>query len=170
MKNSTLILVIISMSLLSCGTKNGATLTDNEKEVIKSEITPLMKQIAQNSESGNLDKAIEPYSNKPEFLSITNGHLSDYNKFVEGNKQYFEAMESQIFNQTLMNFTFINKDNVIVTWGGSALAKMKNRQQIKVAPFAASLVFNKSDGIWKVIYNHESAVFTPVVNDSIKTE
>ena len=125
MKNSTLILVIISMSLLSCGTKNGATLTDNEKEVIKSEITPLMKQIAQNSESGNLDKAIEPYSNKPEFLSITNGQLSDYNKFVEGNKQYFEALESQIFNQTLMNFTFINKDNVIVTWGGSALAKRK---------------------------------------------
>ncbi len=170
MKNSTLILGIISMSLLSCGTKNEATLTNNEKEVIKSEIAPLMKQIIQNSQSGNLDKAIEPYSNKLEFLSIANGQVSDYNKFVEGNKQYFKAMESQIFNQTLMNFTFINKDNVIVTWGGSALAKMKDRQQIKVDPFTASLVFNKSEGIWKVIYNHESAVFTPVVIDSIKTE
>ena len=167
MKSSTLILVIISMILLSCGTKNGATLTDSEKEVIKSEIAPLMKQIVQNSESGNLDKAIEPYSNNPEFVSISNGQVSDYNKFVEGNKQYFEVMGSQSFNQTIMNFTFINKDNVIVTWGGSALAKMKDKQQIKVDPFAASLVFNKRDGSWKVIYSHESAVFTPVVNDSI---
>ena len=170
MKISTLILAIISMTLLSCGTKNGATLTDNEKVIIRSEIEPLMKQIVQNSQSGNLDKAIEPYSNKPEFLSISNGQVSDYNKFVEGNKQYFEAMESQIFTETLMNYTFINKDNVIVTWGGSALAKMKDKQQIKIDPFAASLVFHKSEGIWKVVFTHESAVFTPVVNDSIKTQ
>jgi hypothetical protein len=170
MKNSTLILVIISMSLLSCGTKNGATLTDKEKEIIKSEIAPLMNQIVQNSESGNLDKAIEPYSNKPKFISISNGNVSDYNKFVEGNKQSFEAIESQEFTETLMNYTFINKENIIVTWGGSAITKMKDGEQIKVDPFAASLVFNKSDGIWKVIYTHESGVFAPLVIDSTKTE
>ncbi len=170
MKNSILFLVIVSTSLLSCGSKNGASLTDKDKEIIKSEIAPLMNQIVQNSESGNIDKAIEPYSNKPEFLSISNGQVSDYSKFVEGNEQYFEAMESQEFTETLMSYTFIDKEIVIVTWGGSALAKMKDGQHIKVDPFAASLIFNKSDGNWKVVYNHESGVFAQVVNDSTKIE
>lgn len=161
---------MICMLLFSCGTQNGDKLSDQEKEKIKSEISPLMNQIVQNSESGNIDKAIEPYSNKPEFVSISNGQVSDYNKFLEGNRQYFEAMKSQKFTETLMNYTFVSRETVIVTWGGSAITKMKDGQQIKVDPFAASLVFSKSDGIWKVIYNHESGVFAPVVNDSTKTE
>lgn len=170
MKNSILILSTISMFLISCGTKNGAKLSDQEKEKIKSEIAPLMNQIVQNSEAGNLEKAIEPYSNRPEFVSISNGQVSDYSKFLEGNKQYFEAMESQKFTESLMNYTFVNRETVIVTWGGSAITKMKDGQQIKVDPFAASIVFNRTDGIWKVIYNHESGVFAAIINDSTKTE
>ncbi|TLX73738.1 hypothetical protein E9993_14870 [Labilibacter sediminis] len=170
MKNLILILSMISMFLFSCGTQNEGKLSDEEKEKIKSEISPLFNQIVQNSEAGNLKKAIEPYSNKTEFVSISNGQVSDYDKFVEGNKQYFETMKSQKFTETLMNYTFVSRETVIVTWGGSATIKLKDGKQLKVDPFAASLVFNRTNGIWKVIYNHESGVFTPIINDSIKTD
>ncbi len=129
-----------------------------------------MDQIVQNSESGNIDKAIEPYSNSTDFISISNGQVSDYSRFVEGNRQYFDAIETQKFTESLMNFTIINSETVIATWGGSALTKMKNGQQVKVDPYAASLVFIKTDGTWKVIYNHESGSLIPIVNDSVQTE
>ena len=170
MEKIILVQTLISLFLFSCGTKNTSNLTDQDKELIKSELVTIMNQIIQNSESGNLEKATEYYSNKPEFISISNGQVSDYNKFIEGNKTYFEAMEVQKFTESLMNYTFINKEIVIVTWGGSALAKLKDGQQMKVDPFAASLVFNKVDGDWRVIYNHESGVFAPIANDTTKIE
>ena len=155
------------MFLFSCETKDVSVLTDMEKETIKSEISPIMKQIIENSESGNFVKATEPYSDKPGFISISNGRVSDYTEFLEGNKQYFKALSSQHFNESVMNYTFLNRQAVIVTWGGSAQVTMQDGQQTNVDPFAASLVFAKHDGMWKVVYNHESGIFTAIATDSI---
>jgi hypothetical protein len=63
-------------------------------------------------------------------------------------------------------FTIIDKKTVILIYSGSALAKMKDQQKVKVDPFLATLVFRKIDDSWKVLYSGEFATFAAIVADS----
>ena len=154
-----LISILLPMFLISCGTKTGSILTENEKETIKSELQLLMNQFIQNNEIGNVEKAIEPYLDSPEFMSISNGQISDYKNFMIANKQYFEALESQKFAESAMIYTFINKETVVITWGCSTLIQMKDEQEIKIDPYTATFIFKKVNELWKIIYCHGSGVF-----------
>ena len=94
-----LILIFLPMIILSCGTKTESSLTENGKEIIKSELQSFMNQIIRNTENGNMEKAIEPYLESSEFMSISNGQISDYNKFILENEYYFEILKSQEFTK-----------------------------------------------------------------------
>lgn len=157
-----LCLFILSMILISCGTKTNLPLTVTDKETLKGEIKPVLTQIIENSEKGDLEKAIGPYLNSTEFIGISNGQVFDFNGLKEGNKQYFDAMKEQKFTETLLKYTFIDKETVIVTWGGSAIAELKDGQKLKIDPFTATLIFKKIEGAWRVLYSHESSVMVPI--------
>ena len=157
---------MLSVVVVSCTTMTNQPLTSEQKDALISEIKPVLTQIIENSEKGILDKALEPYLNSSEFIGISNGQVFDYNGMEQGNKQYFEAMTTQKFTEKLLKYSFINADNVIVTWGGSAIAELKDGQKLNVDPFTATLLFTKIEGNWKVIYSHESSVMAPIQSES----
>jgi hypothetical protein len=124
-----------------------------------------------STEVGNFEKAIEHYANDPQFISVNiSGEISDYNSFLESNKGFFDVLDHQTFDKKDTKFTFIDSETVILTYSASALATLKDNQQLKVDPFASTLVFRRIDDSWKVTYTHESGIFTPVVGDSTSTE
>jgi hypothetical protein len=86
------------------------------------------------------------------------------------NEEYFDVLESQTYTHDVVMFTFVYRNTVILTYGGSALTTLKCQQQLTIDPFAATLVFRKMDSSWKIIYSHESAVLMPVVIDSTATQ
>ncbi|MCP5062960.1 MAG: hypothetical protein GY936_10905 [Ignavibacteriae bacterium] len=102
-----------------------------------------MNQIIHSNEIGNLEKSIEPYLDYPEFIIISNGQISDYNSFIITNEQYFEALKSQKFSEPTFIYTFLNSENVIITWGCTALVQMRNEQEIKINPYTATFIFKK---------------------------
>lgn len=155
---SLLALLIIGFA---CTTEN-KPLTDKDKELLITSIKPVLSQIIENSETGNLDKAIEPYLNSPEFIAVGNGQVLDFNGLKEGNRQYFDALVSQKFTEKDIKYTFIDNKTVIATWCGMGLANLKDGQKLNIDPYVATLVFKKMDGVWKVIYTHESNIITPV--------
>ena len=165
-----LILTFLPMIILSCGTKTEGSLTENEKEIIKSELQSIMNQIIQNSEIGNMGESIKPYLDSPEFMSISNGQISDYKNFMIENKYYFEVLKSQKFSKSEMIYTFINNENVIITWGCSAFVQMKDEQEIKIDPYTVTFIFKKVNELWKVIYAHGSGIIVPITNDSTQTK
>jgi hypothetical protein len=112
-----ILLILLSLIFLSCGLKTGSSTTETEKETIKLELQSLMNELIKNNEIGNLEKSIEPYLNSPDFLSISNGQISDYKNFILANEQYFEALISQKFFDSTFGYTFLNNENVIITWG-----------------------------------------------------
>ena len=149
--------------VMSCSSQTDLTPTDIEKDVIIKEIKPVLAQIIEGSESGNIDKAIEPYLNTQEFIAIGNGRVYDFSGFKDGNKQYFEALESQQFAEKETKYTVLDKRTVIATWSGTGLAILKDSQKLNIDPYVATLVFKKMNEGWKVIYTHESNVITLVV-------
>lgn len=171
MKKLTLtFLTLASFLLISCDANKGDILTDQDKATIKSEVQTVLKQIVENSEVGNFEKATEAYVNNPEFISISNGVITGYDGFIKSNKEYFDALDQQTFSETALMFTIIDKKTVILTYGGSALATMKDKQQIKIDPFTATLALRKIDDSWKVIHSNETAIFVPIVEDSTITK
>lgn len=138
-----LIPILLPIILLSCGTKSESGLAENEKEIIRSELQSIMEQIIKSNENGNLEEAIRPYSDSPQFMSISNGKISDYKNFRIENKYYFDAIKSQKFSASDLIYTFINSKNVIVTWSCAANIQMKDEQKIKIEPYAATFIFQK---------------------------
>jgi len=143
-------------------TTDNKTLSNQDKEVLITSTKPVLYQIIENSESGNLDKAVEPYLNSPEFIAVGNGQVLDFTGFKEGNKQYFDALDNQKFTEKDLRYTFIDNKTVIATWCGTGIANLKDGQKLNIDPYVVTLVFIKMDGVWKVIYTHESNVITPV--------
>jgi len=164
-----IILIFLPIIILSCGTKTDDSLTENKKEIIKTELQSIMNHIIQNAEIGNMEESIEPYSDSPEFMSISNGQISDYKNFIIENKYFYEALISQKFTNPEIIYTFINHETVIITLGCSVLVKMKDEQEIKVDPYTATFIFKKVNELWKVIYAHGSGIFVPITNDSTQT-
>jgi len=108
------------------------------------------------------EKSIEPYLNSPGFFSISNGQISDYKNFILANEQYFEGLKSQKYFDSMFGYTFLDNENVIITWGCTARIQMKNDQEIKLDPYTATLVFKKVDDSWRILYGHGSGVFVPI--------
>jgi hypothetical protein len=145
-------------------------LSDQDKATIKTEVEVVINQIIENSEAGNFEKATEPYLNSPEFIAISNGVVANYTGYIKSNKEYFSAVAHQKYNETNILFTYIDKNNVIMTYIGTGHATFKDKQQFKIDPFAATLVFKKIDDSWKVTYSNEFATITPVAEDSTNTK
>lgn len=151
-----LILTLFPIIILSFGAKTESNLADNKKVIIKSKLQSIMQHMIKNYEIGNLEEAIQPFSDSPQFMSISNGKISDYKNFRIENKYYFDAVKSQKFSNSDLKYTFINNKNVIVTWSCSAIILMKNKQKIKIDPYAATFIFQKENESWKIIYAHGS--------------
>lgn len=164
-----LILTVLTLAfflLVSCTTNKVDVLTEQDKATIQSELETILKQIVENSEAGNFEKATEAYADSPEFISINNAVITDSEGFLKSSKDFFDIMDYQKFNETTLKFTFIDKKTVILTYGGSALTTMKDGQQMNIDPFSAVLVFRKIGDSWKVIHSNETATIIPIAADS----
>ena len=143
MKNFIFILAM-ALFLISCSNANHTQLTNQEKTMIQSEISPIVEQIKTNAEAGNVEKVCAPNLNSPDFIAIENGQIMDYNQFWKALKKEFEVTKSQKFNEHSVRFSYLNRKNVIVTWTGTNSFTLHNGREGKYDPFTASFVFVKS--------------------------
>ena len=159
---------LIILLIVSCETINRDLINDQDKEKIKSEIQTVFEQMIQSSEAGNFE--FRPFVNSPGFISIVNGKISNYKEFIKSNTDFFDLVDNQIFDETNMLYTFIDKETVILTYGATIIANFKDGHLGRYDPLAWTVVFRKMDDSWKVIYSHESFKIVPMVEDSIKSD
>jgi 6-phosphofructokinase len=141
-----LILTILALAPLlptSYDTGKEEVLTDQDKATIRSEVHVVLKQVVEHSEAEQ---------DSSEFIYVSNGVLTNYNGFIKPNKKIFNVLEKQKYNETPLIFTFIDKKNVVLTYEGSAISTFKDKQQLKIDPFTATLVFRKIENSWKAIH------------------
>jgi len=160
---SFLAYILLIFVLFGCSEQKSARLTSQEQEAVKKEIRGIVDQILQNVETGNLDAALQPYSNTPEFLAVNwDGSTLDYEQLRTANREFIKTVDNIKFTPVKNNFLFLSKNQVLYTWNGKAEIISKSGKQWKLEPYGVTLLFSRTNGQWKISYSHESALAQPV--------
>lgn len=167
MKKTALLLCLFSTILFSCDNQKVTELTEQDKETIKSEISPLMDKMINSLNNKEWDKAQEDYANTPEFVAVSTGNVFDYQTFVDVCASANESFNSMVITESSRKYSFINPEAVVLTWEGSLMIETADNQKFQADPYAISLLFVKSNGAWTINYSHESGSYEPLVSDTL---
>jgi len=150
-------LFISSLFLVSCQNES-SEMTSQEKETAKKEISDIGKSIVQSVEQLDIESAIKPYSDSPDFLIINpDGSYQDYAGFKNANTEAFKQLTSMKQTNIKEEFRFLSKTQVLYTWFGKNEIELKTGEKIKNESYIGTMLFNKINNEWRIVYAHESA-------------
>jgi hypothetical protein len=137
-------------------------LTADEKEVIKKAISNRIDEVIQGTKELNVDKAASVYADVAEFKIVNpDATVSDFATMKKGQAEGFKGLNSLNFKTIKQDFTFLSKDLIMCTWTGKNEFELKSGEKMKIEPYVGSLLFKNKDGVWKIIYVHETTA-TPI--------
>ena len=167
----SLTLILASTLFIGCQSSDNSIkeaerkeLTADEKEIIKKAISNRIDEIIQGAKELNIDKALNVYSDDTEFKIVNpDATVTDFATMKKGQAEGFRGLKSLNFSTIKQDFTFLSKDLVMCTWTGKNEFELTSGEKMKIEPYVGSMLFKNKDGVWKIIYAHETtAAPTPV--------
>jgi hypothetical protein len=130
----------------------------NERESIKKDISGRIEEIIQGAKALNIEAALAPYSNDPEFKIVNpDATVTDFAKMKHLQTESFKLLTSMDFTTMKQDFTFLANDLVMCTWTGKNEFALKTGEKMKIEPYVGSMLFHKKENTWAIIYAHETA-------------
>ncbi|TXD51489.1 MULTISPECIES: hypothetical protein [unclassified Polaribacter] len=160
-QNKTALIIIIGtiffLFLTSC--KNEVTeLSSIEKETAKKEISARINEIVEGAKQLNIEMAMNPYLDSKDFLIINaDGSSLDYSGMKEMNSESFKQMNVLKFTTINEKFRFLTKNKVLLTWFGKNELELKSGEKMKIESYTGTMLFEKINNEWSIVYAHESA-------------
>jgi len=155
--NGTIFVALIT--LLSCQSKTSpAELSAAEKETAKKEIAARIEEIVAGVKKLDMQTALKPYSDSPEFRLVTpDARITDHAAMVAEQSEFVKQAISASYTTVKEDFKFLSGNFVMCTWTGKNEFTLKNGERYKTNPYVGSMLFNKVGGEWKIVYAHESS-------------
>lgn len=153
MKVKYFTILLTSILCLGCSVENKTALTQEEAQQIKKEVlTHAMKWL--NSWNGKVDSEKMKSTYHPDMKYAWRGNVPLGN--YEETKKFAESLPEMGSNFQLtmnnVNYTIIDNKNAIIFF------QFDDENKSPFGVGAASLVMNKTNGEWKIIYVHESTI------------
>lgn len=149
--------LLTALLISSCKSNKEENITPEEKEVIRKEIAARIETVSKGVEQHNVDAAIVPYLNAPEFRIVTpDGRITDYAAMKSEQAAFFKDAASVSFTTAKEDLLFLSKTLVLCTWTGRNEFTMNSGERYKIEPYTGSMLFSKINNEWKIIYAHES--------------
>lgn len=164
------ILSIIAIGISACTNNQKQELTETDKETIKKELKERVHEIIEASENRDVETLGDIYWNNEDFISVRESNVTNYQQYMQGEKEFFQAINSIKFNQGTFDYRILNHDMALLIYKGTAKIDFVEGPNMNLDAFTASLLFRKIDNVWKAVYSNEYAVFNPVVQDSTVTD
>lgn len=134
-------------------------MTTTESDNIIKEVRRVYHKITEHSEKAQLDSFLSYYDDSPHFLSFSaDGRMSDAKAFRELCGEYYGSLKAQKVITISEQYRVMDETLVIVGWTGNITATLNNGNIIKMKNYSITSVFNKIEGRWKIIHDHESAL------------
>jgi len=152
-------IILFSLTLTSCQNQSAEfEWTEKEKEIAKKEISNVAKVIIESAEKVDIQSALEPYLNSPEFMVVNpDGSIDNYDNFKINGTESFKQFTS--YNQTTIKeeYRFLNKGLVLYTWIGKAEIVLKTGEKMNFDSYVGTMLFRKLNNKWRITYVHETA-------------
>ena len=133
-------------------------ITEKEQEKAKKEISEVAQFVIDNAAKMDVETAMKPYLNSPDFLVINpDGTSATYEEMRAKNIAVFKQLAS--FKQTNSKeaFRFLSEDEVLYTWFGKNEVVLKNGDTLKNDSYIGTMLMKKIDGEWKITFAQETA-------------
>lgn len=142
---------------------DSTSLSASAEAEAKKAISAQIKEIIKGSILLNADSALKPYADIPEFKIVNpDGSVMGYADMHRYQTEAFATLTAMKFETVKEEFTFLTKDMVICTWIGKNEFTLKTGDKMQTDPYVGSMTFKKINGVWKIIYAHETSA-PPVI-------
>jgi len=152
-------IILFSLTLTCCQNQSAEfEWTEKEKEIAKKEISNVAKVIIESAEKVDIQSALEPYLNSPEFMVVNpDGSIDNYDNFKINGTESFKQFTA--YNQTTIKeeYRFLNKGLVLYTWIGKAEIVLKTGEKMNFDSYVGTMLFRKLNNKWRITYVHETA-------------
>ena len=147
--------------------KNSQRLSTAEKSQIQQEIKAVIDTLITGCENLDMKMAFGMFTDDPEFLMMgTDGTLCDYQTYLKNNVDYLMTCASFKLTTFQEEIRILDQETVLYAWAYGVEAALKTGEQDIIKNAGASFVFKKQNGLWQVVYYHESSV--PPVRISVE--
>jgi hypothetical protein len=160
---TTIFIVTLLLCILGCNSKQNDTLTRQEKDQIKKDVSAVVDSLFSKFEKLDWQGAIQLYS--PELVNVFDTSVVYY----EAYKERWSGISNAVSIKTTPireNYIVLSKDFVISDWVGKLEILWKSGDKFIWNPISYTNVLKKVDGQWKAIYEHPYG--TPVIQAAEK--
>jgi hypothetical protein len=156
------------LTTFSCGTKTNNPISDTEKEKIQGQVKEVAHAFFTACEQVNVDMAIAPSYDSPDYVWIYNGNILTYKDCVDTFKPYFSSQINQKYTILSEKYAFLDNSTVLYTVSFKNVVNFKDGHSTVADPAALLLIFKKIDGKWRIIYGADSQVEKNIASVSSK--
>jgi hypothetical protein len=151
--------IILAIVILSCRTTHDNSKNSIvDKEKIKTEIIQAETALLTAYRQGEFMKALSMEVNSPDFRSIINGKISNYETLEARYKKVAleKNMKSVDYKVESRDFNFINANNVLVTLIANSTTTMSDGNILTKGPTAETILWQRINNSWQLGYYHAS--------------
>jgi ketosteroid isomerase-like protein len=155
---TNLIFTLTLCFLFGCAKPQPAPMTLQDQEVAKKELTDAVNAIVQGLEKMDTEVLFQSYSNSPDFiLFTTDGSMVNYQAAKNHHFGWFKSLSSLKVTTVASEFRFLSGNIAVCAWCSRFEMMLKAGGNAKM-DFAITLIFEKIDNHWKVVYQQTSAL------------
>jgi uncharacterized protein (TIGR02246 family) len=139
-------------------TASAAPTIPQGQETATEEIKGVVNAIIRGLEELDAEVLFQSYSNSPGFiLFTTDGTTADYQMAKNHHVQWFKSLSSLKVTTVAEEFRMVSDDVAVFAWRATFAMTLKKGGE-PTADFAITLVFNRIDNHWRVVYQQTSAL------------
>jgi ketosteroid isomerase-like protein len=164
----TFFISLFAILIIGCTSQAPKPMTDSEKEAIKSEVKKEFTAMVEACMKVDLQTALSYYWDSPDFKGFgVDGELIDYATFKKANEEFFNAVQTLQFLSIKEDIKVLASDLAIFIWQYKAEIDLKTGEKMNFDKIGVTYLYKKIDGVWKIVYYHESAL-PPIVAEAKK--
>ena len=154
---------LIAIALLGCTNQPPKPLTDAEKETIKNEVRKDFNAMIEACNKLDVETALTYYLDSPDFMGIgPDGVIMDFAQFKKANEDMSPVVKSMQFTNIREDFKVLGNDQILYIYQYNAELILNSGEKIAYNKIAMTSLCKKVEGVWKIVFYHESGL-PPVV-------
>jgi uncharacterized protein (TIGR02246 family) len=151
------VLCFVVMLGFVAGAALAAPPSEKKQAIIRQEIEQKTLALIQAYEKADVEAVLKFYWDDPSFLIANEkGKVRDSAAYRKAMQADFQNIAAEMIHTRKQELRILSEDTVIVAWQGPCEFKKKDGSLYAYEVFAATFVFKRIGGDWKIIYSHES--------------